>query len=70
MWWLFRCQGSGLSECMLSGLLSVSGKKTLLIARENYYGSASASLNLTQVSTTFQPPFSEGGDAHHFVTAL
>lgn len=34
---------------MLSGLLSVDGKKVLHMDREGYYGGASASLNLTQV---------------------
>jgi RAB protein geranylgeranyltransferase component A len=34
---------------MLSGLLSVDGKKVLHMDREDYYGGASASLNLTQV---------------------
>lgn len=43
-------QGTGLTECVLSGLLSKSGKKVLHMDREDYYGGASASLNLTQVS--------------------
>uniref|UniRef100_A0A914X744 Rab GDP dissociation inhibitor n=1 Tax=Plectus sambesii TaxID=2011161 RepID=A0A914X744_9BILA len=36
--------GTGLKECILSGLLSVSGKKVLHIDRNNYYGGESASL--------------------------
>ncbi|KAJ3097022.1 Rab GDP dissociation inhibitor alpha [Phlyctochytrium planicorne] len=41
--------GTGLTECILSGLLSVEGKKVLHIDRNDYYGGASASLNLTQL---------------------
>jgi Rab GDP dissociation inhibitor len=36
--------GTGLKECILSGILSVSGKKVLHIDRNDYYGGASASL--------------------------
>lgn len=58
--------GTGLTECILSGLLSVDGQKVLHIDRcvdfsaylehssdthrNDYYGGESASLNLTQVS--------------------
>ena len=42
--------GTGLTECILSGLLSVDGKKVLHMDRNDYYGGDSASLNLTQVS--------------------
>lgn len=35
---------STLKECILSGMLSVSGKKVLHIDRNNYYGAGSASL--------------------------
>jgi len=41
--------GTGLKECIISGLLSVDGLKVLHIDRNNYYGGASASLNLNQV---------------------
>ena len=41
--------GTGLTECVLSGLLSVEGKKVLHMDRNDYYGGDSASLNLTQV---------------------
>jgi Rab GDP dissociation inhibitor len=44
-------QGTGLTECILSGLLSVDGKKVLHMDRNDYYGGDSASLNLTQVRT-------------------
>ena len=33
-----------LQECILSGLLSVSGKKVLHIDRNKYYGAESASI--------------------------
>ncbi len=41
--------GTGLKECILSGVLSVEGKKVLHMDRNNYYGGESASLNLNQV---------------------
>ncbi|CAH1265188.1 GDI1 [Branchiostoma lanceolatum] len=36
--------GTGLKECILSGLLSVSGKKVLHMDRNKYYGGESASI--------------------------
>jgi Rab GDP dissociation inhibitor len=36
--------GTGLKECVLSGLLSVNGKKVLHMDRNDYYGGASASM--------------------------
>ncbi|TFK30798.1 rab GDP-dissociation inhibitor [Coprinopsis marcescibilis] len=56
--------GTGLTECILSGLLSVEGKKVLHMDRNEYYGGDSASLNLTQLYRKFrpdQPPPSELG---------
>lgn len=47
--------GTGLTECILSGLLSVEGKKVLHIDRNDYYGGESASLNLTQLYRKFRP---------------
>ncbi|KAL9656379.1 hypothetical protein ABK040_005145 [Willaertia magna] len=41
--------GTGLTECVISGLLSVSGKKVLHMDRNPYYGGESASLNLEQI---------------------
>lgn len=41
--------GTGLTECVISGLLSVKGLKVLHMDRNNYYGGDSASLNLNQV---------------------
>lgn len=42
--------GTGLKECILSGIFSVEGKKVLHMDRNNYYGGESASLNLNQVT--------------------
>lgn len=47
--------GTGLTECILSGLLSVEGKKVLHMDRNGYYGGESASLNLTQLFSKFRP---------------
>lgn len=45
--------GTGLTECMLSGLLSCKGKKVLHIDENKYYGGECASLNLEQLTTKF-----------------
>lgn len=47
--------GTGLTECILSGLLSVEGKKVLHIDRQDHYGGESASLNLSQLYKKFRP---------------
>jgi len=47
--------GTGLTECIMSGLLSVEGKKVLHMDRNDYYGGDSASLNLTQLYRKFRP---------------
>lgn len=48
--------GTGLTECIVSGMLSVSGKKVLHIDRNNYYGGESASLTpLEQLFEKFMP---------------
>jgi len=41
--------GTGLKECILSGLLSVNKYKVLHMDRNDYYGAESASLNLIQL---------------------
>jgi len=46
--------GTGLKECILSGVLSVEGKKVLHMDRNDYYGGASASLNLNQLYAQFK----------------
>ncbi|KAI1437193.1 rab GDP-dissociation inhibitor [Xylaria sp. CBS 124048] len=38
--------GTGLTECILSGVLSVKGKKVLHIDRNDHYGGESASVNI------------------------
>lgn len=43
--------GTGLKECILSGLLSVNSFKVLHMDRNDYYGAESASLNLRQLYT-------------------
>jgi Rab GDP dissociation inhibitor len=47
--------GTGLKECILSGLLSVKGKKVLHLDRNGYYGGDTASLNLTNLYQKFRP---------------
>lgn len=47
--------GTGLKECILSGLLSTHGKKVLHVDRNPYYGGESASLNLTNLFSKFEP---------------
>ncbi|XP_022762398.1 guanosine nucleotide diphosphate dissociation inhibitor At5g09550-like [Durio zibethinus] len=46
--------GTGLKECILSGLLSVDGLKVLHMDRNDYYGAASTSLNLMQLWKHFK----------------
>lgn len=49
--------GTGLTECILSGMLSVSGKKVLHMDRNKYYGGESASLTpLEELFTKFGLP--------------
>lgn len=45
--------GTGLKECVLSGLLSVSGKKVLHMDRNTYYGGDCASMYLEQLFEHF-----------------
>jgi len=57
--------GTGLKECILSGLMSsVAGKKVLHLDRNSYYGGESASLNLDQLYARYRgdekPPESLG----------
>ena len=47
--------GTGVSECVLSALLSVDGKKVLHIDRNDYYGAECASLSLSQLYNKFRP---------------
>jgi Rab GDP dissociation inhibitor len=45
--------GTGLTECILGGLLSVKGKRVLQMDRNNYYGSDTASLSLPTLFEKF-----------------
>eukprot|EP01102_Stenamoeba_stenopodia_P017816 TRINITY_DN643_c0_g1_i1.p1 TRINITY_DN643_c0_g1~~TRINITY_DN643_c0_g1_i1.p1 ORF type:complete len:438 (-),score=77.75 TRINITY_DN643_c0_g1_i1:144-1457(-) len=45
--------GTGLKECIISGLMSVEGKKVLHVDKNPYYGGESASLNLVQLFEKF-----------------
>ena len=46
--------GTGFTESILSGLLSIEGKKVLHIDRNKYYGDEGASLNLTNLWEKFR----------------
>ena len=48
--------GTGLTECIISGLLSVQGKRVLHLDRNNYYGAETASLSLTNLYQKFRGP--------------
>lgn len=55
--------GTGLTECILSGIMSVNGKKVLHMDRNPYYGGESASITpLEDVSIT--------GSARLFLVSL
>ncbi|KAJ3364640.1 Rab GDP dissociation inhibitor alpha [Allomyces javanicus] len=45
--------GTGLTECILSGLLAGEGKRVLHMDRNEFYGGESASLNLSQIYRKF-----------------
>ncbi|CAG8605609.1 9575_t:CDS:10 [Gigaspora rosea] len=66
--------GTGLTECILSGLLSVEGKKVLHMDRNDYYGGESASLNLTQLYRKFrngqEPPSELGRDRDYNIDLI
>ncbi|KAI9225129.1 rab GTPase activator [Blastocladiella britannica] len=66
--------GTGLTECILSGLLSVEGKKVLHMDRNDYYGGDCASLNLTQIFRKFRsganPPESFGRDRDYAIDLI
>ncbi|KAJ2553094.1 Rab GDP dissociation inhibitor alpha [Coemansia sp. RSA 1933] len=46
--------GTGLTECILSGILAVEGKKVLHIDRNDFYGGECASLDLSQLYQRFR----------------
>lgn len=47
--------GTGIVECILSGLLSLKGMKVLHIDRNSFYGGEGASVNLTNLWKIFKP---------------
>lgn len=47
--------GTGLKECVLSGLLATKGKRVLHLDRNEYYGGETASLNLSNLWKQFRP---------------
>jgi Rab GDP dissociation inhibitor len=65
--------GTGLKECILSGVLSVEGKKVLHMDRNSYYGGESASLNLNQLFEKFgkgTPPTALGASRDYNVDLI
>lgn len=46
--------GTGLTECIISGLLSVKGMRILQLDRNNYYGADTASLSLENLFKKFK----------------
>lgn len=47
--------GTGLTECVMAGLLSAHGKKVLHLDRNSFYGGESASVNLSNLYNLFYP---------------
>lgn len=47
--------GTGVTESILSGLMSLEGRKVLHIDRNPYYGDSGASLNITSLWKQFRP---------------
>ncbi|OVA10809.1 Rab GDI protein [Macleaya cordata] len=66
--------GTGLKECILSGLLSVDGLKVLHMDRNDYYGGASSSLSLNQLWKRFRgddkPPEQLGSSKEYNVDMI
>ncbi|KAJ1642765.1 Rab GDP dissociation inhibitor alpha [Coemansia erecta] len=66
--------GTGLTECILSGILAVEGKKVLHIDRNDFYGGECASLNLTQLYQRFRNsapvPAELGRDRDYYIDLI
>ncbi|KAJ2402997.1 Rab GDP dissociation inhibitor alpha [Coemansia sp. RSA 2559] len=68
--------GTGLTECILSGILAVEGKKVLHIDRNDFYGGECASLDLSQLYQRFRsgdnakPPASLGRERDYCVDLI
>lgn len=60
--------GTGLTECVLSGLLATHGYKVLHVDRNPFYGGEGASLNLEQLYAKFDKgtPPAELGQSHQY----
>ena len=57
--------GTGLTECIISGLLSSQGKRVLHVDRNNYYGAETASLSLTNLFQKFRGEAEPGQKLGH-----
>ncbi len=57
--------GTGLTECIISGLLSVNGKRVLHLDRNNYYGADTASLSLTNLYKKYRDTATPGDNLGH-----
>lgn len=57
--------GTGLTECIISGLLSVNGKRVLHVDRNNYYGADTASLSLINLFQKFRDQATPGPNLGH-----
>lgn len=65
--------GTGLKECVISGLLSTQGKRVLQVDRNGYYGSEGASLNLSTLFEKFNagaPPESMGANREYNIDLI
>jgi len=65
--------GTGLKECVISGLLSVKGKRVLQVDRNGYYGADGASLNLSTLFEKFQagpPPDNLGANRDYNIDLI
>jgi len=56
--------GTGLTECIISGLLSVKGMRVLHLDRNNYYGADTASLSLVNLFRKFRDSEPSGSMGH------
>lgn len=66
--------GTGMKDTLLSGLMSVAGKKVLHMDRNSYYGGESASLNLNQMFEKYgngeQPPAELGSSRDYNIDLI
>lgn len=54
--------GTGLKECIVSGVLAVEGTKVLVLDRNDYYGGECASLNIAQLYRKFKDENADEND--------